>query len=49
MGLNQFWVVPLVIVFIILISIQYALNRVVHLLKEIKDILNQDKNQPPYM
>ncbi len=49
MDLNGFWIVPLVIVFIILISLQYSLNRIVHLLKEIKEILNDDKNQPPYL
>lgn len=42
----EWLVVPAVIVFIILISIQYALNRIVHLLKEIRDLLKQDKNPP---
>lgn len=43
-------IVPAVIFFIILISIQYALNRIVLLLKEIKEILDKDNDNqhPPF-
>lgn len=41
--------VPLIVFFIILISIQYALNRIVHLLTQIKSLLEKDgpNNQNP--
>ena len=48
MEFNNFWIVPVVIVFIIMISMQYSLNRIVHLLKDIKKLLENDHNQPPY-
>ncbi|WP_168198300.1 hypothetical protein [Crassaminicella thermophila] len=35
----NYWVVGGAILFIILVSIQYSLNKIVVLLKEIKDIL----------
>jgi len=38
------YVVPIMIFFIILISIQYSLNKIIILLKEIKEILFQLKN-----
>ncbi len=47
---TEFFIVPAAILFIILISIQYALNRIVHLLKEIKEMLDRDRNNrtPPF-
>lgn len=44
-------IVPLIVFFIILISIQYALNRIVHLLIQIKKILDKDESNdqnPPF-
>lgn len=44
-------IVPLVVLFVILISIQYALNRIVHLLIQIKKILDNDESNdqnPPF-
>ncbi|WP_278183739.1 hypothetical protein [Alkaliphilus oremlandii] len=35
--------VPMIILFIILISLQYSLNKIIILLKEIKQILSQRK------
>lgn len=43
--------VPLVVFFIILISIQYALNRIVHLLTQIKNLMEKNGNNnhnPPF-
>lgn len=48
---TEMMIVPLVVLFIILISIQYALNRIVHLLTEIKKILDKDGSNdqnPPF-
>ncbi|WP_281417562.1 hypothetical protein [Alkaliphilus flagellatus] len=39
------YIVPILILFIILISIQYSINKVIVLLKEIKEILIQLKKQ----
>jgi len=47
---QEFLIVPAVIFFIILISIQYALNQIVQLLKEIKKLLDKSNhNQNPPM
>lgn len=40
--MNQY-IVPIVILFIILISLQYSLNKIIILLKEIREILIQQK------
>jgi hypothetical protein len=49
---TEMLIVPIAVLFIILISIQYALNRIVHLLKEIKAILDKEDNHhnqnPPF-
>ena len=37
------YVVPIIILFIILISLQYSLNKIIVLLKEIREILIQLK------
>lgn len=38
-------IVPIIILFVILVSIQYSLNKVIVLLKEIKDILKNDRDK----
>jgi len=40
--MNQY-IVPIIIFFIILMSLQYSLNKIIVLLKEIKEILIQLK------
>ena len=45
---TEMLIVPVVVFFIILISIQYALNKIVHLLRDIKKLLDKDNQHPPF-
>ncbi|WIF94243.1 hypothetical protein [Caminicella sporogenes] len=44
----KYWIVGAVILLIILTSIQYSLNKIIVLLKEIKDILYRLYNKRDY-
>ena len=46
---TEYLIVPAAIFFIILVSIQYALNRIILLLKEIKELLDENNDQNPRM
>lgn len=46
--MQQQYIVPMVILLIILASIQYSLNRILVLLREIKEILQKPKDRDFY-